>query len=311
MPNANICYNAGMILVTGGTGFLGGYLVRHLAELGKPYRMLLQPGIDQATLPKQTNMNVALTSLDDERGVSSALRGVDVIYHLVGVERIGVRANLMETEVNHLERLTSLARQAGVRRFFYLSHLGADRASAYGLMKAKGIAESIIRKSGLTYTIIRSSMVYGEGDNFTMNLARLIKMSPGLVLVPGDGSTLVQPLWVEDLVTSLIWALDMPATENATIEVGGPEHLPFVDVLKLIGTQLGKKRYYSEFNPVQLSFLTQFLENRIKGFPTTVFWMDYLAENRTCDLDSMPRNFGINPARMKHKIEYLQTALRR
>ena len=311
MPNANICYNAGMILVTGGTGFLGGYLVRHLAELGKPYRMLLQPGIDQATLPKQTNMNVALSSFDDERGVSSALRGVDVIYHLVGVERAGVRANLMETEVNHLERLTSLARQAGVRRFFYLSHLGADRASAYGLMKAKGIAESIIRKSGLTYTIIRSSMVYGEGDNFTINLARLIKMSPGLVLVPGDGSTLVQPLWVEDLVTSLIWALDMPATENATIEVGGPEHLAFVDVLKLIGTQLGKKRYYSEFNPVQLSFLTQFLENRIKGFPTTVFWMDYLAENRTCDLDSMPRNFGINPARMKHKIEYLQTALRR
>ena len=311
MPNANICYNAGMILVTGGTGFLGGYLVRHLAELGKPYRMLLQPGIDQATLPKQTNMNVALSSFDDERGVSSALRGVDVIYHLVGVERAGVRANLMETEVNHLERLTSLARQAGVRRFFYLSHLGADRASAYGLMKAKGIAESIIRKSGLTYAIIRSSMVYGEGDNFTINLARLIKMSPGLVLVPGDGSTLVQPLWVEDLVTSLIWALDMPATENATIEVGGPEHLPFVDVLKLIGTQLGKKRYYSEFNPVQLSFLTQFLENRIKGFPTTVFWMDYLAENRTCDLDSMPRNFGINPARMKHKIEYLQTALRR
>ncbi len=311
MPNANICYNAGMILVTGGTGFLGGYLVRHLADLGKPYRMFLQPGIDQANLPKLTNMNVALSSFEDERGVSSALQGVDVVYHLVGVERAGVRANLMETEVSHLERFTSLAKQAGVQRFFYLSHLGADRASAYGLMKAKGIAESIIRKSGLTYTIIRSSMVYGEGDNFTINLARLIKMSPGLVLVPGDGSTLVQPLWVEDLVTSLIWALDMPATENATIEVGGPEHLPFVDVLKLIGTQLGKHRQYVEFNPVQLSFLTQFLENRIKGFPTTVFWMDYLAENRTCDLDSMPRNFGINPARMKHKIEYLQTALRR
>jgi len=311
MPNAIFCYNAGMILVTGGTGFIGGYLVRHLAELGKPYRMFLQPGIEQANLPKQTNMNVALSSLDDERGVSSALRGVEVIYHLVGVERAGVRANLMETEVSHLERFTSLARQAGVQRFFYLSHLGADRASAYGLMKAKGVAESIIRKSGLTYTIIRSSMVYGEGDNFTMNLAKLIRMSPGLVLVPGDGSTLVQPLWVEDLVTSLIWALEMPATENAIIEVGGPEHLPFLDVMKLIGTQLQKKRRYVAFNPVQLSFLTQILENRIKGFPTTVFWMDYLAENRTCDLDSMPRNFGINPARMKHKIDYLDSALRR
>lgn len=311
MPNSNICYNPGMILVTGGTGFIGGYLIRHLTELGKPYRMFLQPGIDQSNIPKQTSMNVALSSFDDERGVSSALRGVDTIYHLVGVERAGVKANLMETEVSHLERFTNLARQAGVRRFFYLSHLGADRASAYGLMKAKGIAEGIIRKSGLTYTIIRSSMVYGEGDNFTLNLARLIKMSPGLVLVPGDGSTLVQPLWVEDLVTSLIWALDMPVTENAVIEVGGPEHLPFLDVMKLIGAQLKLGRRYVDFNPVQLSLLTQFLENRIKGFPTTVFWMDYLAENRTCDLDSMPRSFGINPARMKNKIDYLNTISRR
>jgi NADH dehydrogenase len=311
MPNENICYNAAMILVTGGTGFIGGYLTRHLDRLGKPYRLFLQPGIDQTNLPRQANMQVALSSLSDDRGVRSALQGVDVIYHLVGVERAGVKADLMETEVNHLDRLTSLAVQAGVRRFFYLSHLGADRSSAYGLMKAKGIAESIIRKSGLNYTIIRSSMVYGEGDNFTINLARLIKISPGVVLVPGDGSTLVQPLWVEDLVTSLIWALDMPATENAIMEVGGPEHLSFLDVLKMIEAQLKKKRRYVEFSPVQLSFLTQFLENRIKGFPTTVFWMDYLAENRTCDLDSMPRNFGINPARMKHKIDYLNSALRR
>ena len=311
MPNKIICYNAAMILVTGGTGFIGGYLVRHLAELGKPYRLLLQPGIDQQNLPRQTKMDVTVSSLNDERGLKSALQGVEVIFHLVGVERAGVRADLMETEVSYLDRLTSLAAEAGVRRFFYLSHLGADRASAYGLMKAKGVAESIIRKSGLIYTIIRSSMVYGEGDNFTINLAKLIKMSPGVVLVPGDGSTLVQPLWVEDLVTSLIWTLDMPRTENAIIEVGGPEHLPFLDVMKLIGSQLQKKRRYVAFNALQLSFLTQFLENRIKGFPTTVFWMDYLAENRTCDLDSMPRNFGINPARMKHKLDYLQTALRR
>ena len=103
----------------------------------------------------------------------------------------------------------------------------------------------------------------------------------------------------------------MPSTENAIIEVGGPEHLPFLDVMKLIGTQLKLRRRYVDYNLVQLSFLTQLLENRIKDFPTTVFWMDYLAENRTCDLDSMPRNFGINPARMKHKIDYLNSALRR
>ena len=82
-----------MILVTGGTGFIGGYLIRHLDALGKPYRMLIQPGIDQENLPKRTDMNVALSSFSDERGVRAALQGVDVIYHLVGVERAGaVRA---------------------------------------------------------------------------------------------------------------------------------------------------------------------------------------------------------------------------
>lgn len=300
-----------MILVTGGTGFIGGHLIRHLSALGRPFKLLLQPGIQQTNLPKQTNINVTISSMDDERGVSSALRGVDVVYHLVGVENAGVKANLMETEVNHLGQFVNIAKESGVKRFFYLSHLGADRASAYGLMKAKGVAEHIIRKSGLTFTIIRSSMVYGEGDNFTINLARLIRMSPGIVLVPGDGSTLIQPLWVEDLVTSLIWALDMPMTENSVIELGGPEQLPFLDVMKLIGAQLAKRRKYIDFNVVQLSFLTQMLENRIKGFPTTVFWMDYLAENRTCDLDSMARNFSINPARMKNKIDYLNAHFRR
>ncbi len=300
-----------MILITGGTGFIGGHLIRHLSALGRPFRLLLQPGIKQGHLPRQADLNVAMSSFDDERGLSSALKDVDVIYHLVGVENAGIKANLMETEVSHLERFAYLARQAGVKRFFYISHLGADRASAYGLMKAKGLAEHLIRKSGLSYTIIRSSMVFGEGDNFTVNLARLIKMSPGIVLVPGDGGTLIQPLWVEDLVTSLIWALDMPATENAIIEVGGPEQLPFLDVMKLIGNQLRKRRQYVAFNSVQMSFLTQMMENMIKGFPTTVFWMDYLAENRTCDLDSMPRHFGINPARLKNKIDYLNPVLRR
>ena len=109
-------------------------------------------------------MHVALSSLDDERGVRAALRDRHGIP-LVGVERWR-EGRPDADEVSHLDRLTGLAAQAGVRRFFYLSHLGADRASAYGLMKAKGVAEHIIRNPA-NYTIIRSSMVYGEGDNFT------------------------------------------------------------------------------------------------------------------------------------------------
>ena len=294
-----------MILVTGGTGFIGGELVKHLHQAGVPYKLLLQPSARQDLFPRGMGINVALSSLSDARGIRASLQDVDVIYHLAGVERSGYLADFQSLEVDGIRNLTEAAVNAGVKRFFYLSHLGADRASAYSLMKAKGIAESTIKTSGLNYTIIRVSMVYGEDDNFTRSLANLIRKIPFITPVPGDGQVLLQPLWVEDLVTSLQWALDMKSTENTILQVGGPEHLSFMDVLRQISTAIQKKRTFAEFNPVRLANLMQYMENRVEDLPNTLFWNEYLAENRICALDSMPRTFGINPARFSQNLGYL------
>ncbi len=294
-----------MILVTGGTGFIGGVLVKHLHQAGQTFKLLLQPSARQDFFPRGMGLNVALSSLNDVRGVRASLQDVDVIYHLAGVERSGYMADFQSLEVDGIRNLTEAALSAGVKRIFYLSHLGADRASAYSLMKAKGIAESIIKNSGLNYTIIRVSMVYGEGDNFTLSLAKLIRTIPFITPIPGDGKVLLQPLWVEDLVTSLQWALNMKSLENNIVQVGGPEHLNFTDVLNQISAAIHKKRIMAEFNPVRLAGLMQFLENRVEGLPNTLFWNEYLAENHICALDSMPRTFGINPARFSQNLGYL------
>jgi len=300
-----------MILVTGGTGFIGGELVKHLHQAGQPFKLLLQPSSRQDLFPRGLGVNVALSSLSDARGVRASLQDVDVIYHLAGVERSGYMADFQSLEVDGIRNLTEAAVNAGVKRFFYLSHLGADRASAYSLMKAKGIAESIIKNSGLNYTIIRVSMVYGEGDNFTHSLAKLIRTIPFVTPIPGDGKVLLQPLWVEDLVTSLQWALNMKSTENTTVQVGGPEHLSFVDLLRQISGAIHKQRNFAEFNPVRLAGLMQFLENRVPDLPNTLFWNEYLAENRICALDSMPRTFGINPARFSQNLGYLSQKIKK
>ena len=299
-----------MILVTGGTGFIGAELVKHLHQAGVAYKLLLQPNARQDLFPRGMGINVALSSLSDARGVRASLQDVDVIYHLAGVERSGYLADFQSLEVDGIRNLTEAAVNAGVKRFFYLSHLGADRASAYSLMKAKGIAESTIKTSGLNYTIIRVSMVYGEGDNFTRSLANLIRKIPFITPVPGDGQVLLQPLWVEDLVTSLQWALDMKSTENTILQVGGPEHLSFMDVLRQISTAIQKKRTFAEFNPVRLANVMQYMENQVEDLPNTLFWNEYLAENRICALDSMPRTFGINPARFSQNLGYLNHNLK-
>ena len=100
--------------------------------------------------------------------------------------------------------------------------------------------------------------------------------------------------------------MDMPETINQVIEIGGPEQLSYREIAQLVGQALGKNPKFLNISPVQYSFLTQMIENNMKNPPINVYWMDYLAENRTTTLDSMSRMFEINPARMKLKLAHLK-----
>ena len=294
-----------MILVTGGIGFIGGELIKQLSAMDLPYRYLLQPGDRDYILPRNISIDVAVSSLSDERGLRAALQDIDVIYHLASVEQSAGHLDLQQVEVRDVEMLATTAYSAGVKRFFYLSHLGADRASAFGLMKAKGIAEHIIRQSGVPYTIIRRSMVYGEGDVFSAYLLALLRVFPFFVPIPGDGSVLMQPIWVRDLAVCLAWSLNMPETLNSVLEIGGPEHLSFREILTDIAGRVGSRKTLMQLSPTRMNRLIQFIQSVRKDFPGSAFWMDYLAENRICALDSLPRIFGINPARFQQKADYL------
>lgn len=295
-----------MILVTGSTGFVGSMLVRKLVESGLDVRLLLRPSPQSPRLPRGLSVDVAVSSLNDERSLRAAMMGVDVVYHLAGVERQGAYADLMKVDIQGTQAVTRAAKDAGVKRFFFLSHLGADRASAYPILKAKAIAEESIRRSGLDYTILRSAIVYGPNDGFTTALAGLIATVPTFYLMPGDGRTLIQPLWVEDLVTCMIWALDNETIVNETIEIGGPEYLTFRQVLEMVMQAIDTRRRLVSTRPPYLRGLTVFLESIFPGLPVSVYWLDYLATNRTCTLDTIVRTFNLMPARMAQNLDYLQ-----
>jgi uncharacterized protein YbjT (DUF2867 family) len=197
-----------MILVTGGTGFIGRSLVRQLTEANLPVRLLIRPSGQSPQLPQGVPVEVAVSSLSDRRGLRSAMVGVDTIYHLAGAESGGPGRGLLEVDIRGTQAISEVAAEVGIKRIFYVSHLGADRASAYPVFKAKAIAEEYLRRSGLGATILRTAIVYGQGDAFTSGLAYLLRNIPFVFMVPEDGRTLLQPLWVEDLATCLFWALD-------------------------------------------------------------------------------------------------------
>ena len=293
------------ILVTGGTGFIGQALVRHLAEAGYHVRILLRASSQSPNLPRSVPVEVSVSNLADERGLRAAMVGVDTVYHLAGAEWRGAYASLMEIDIRGTQNVVAAAADARVGRLFFVSHLGADRASAYPVLKAKAIAEEYIRRSGIDYTIMRAAIVFGRNDGFTTGLAQLLASIPRFFLVPGDGESLLQPLWVEDLATCLTWALEDERTFNQMYEIGGPEYLTFNQVAQIIMEELGIQRKLIHLRQPYLRALTVFLENILPSTPVSVYWLDYLATNRASSLDAIPRLFNLMPSRFSQRLAYL------
>ncbi|HEX8992192.1 MAG TPA: NAD(P)H-binding protein [Anaerolineales bacterium] len=295
-----------MILVTGATGFIGRALVRHLFESGRETRVLIRPSRRSPRLPKSVPVEVAVVSLSDERAIRAALKDVDVIIHLAGAEAQGRNANLQTVDMQGTENLARVAADAGVKRFIYVSHIGASRSSGFPVFKAKGIAEEHIRRSGVPHTIFRSSVVFGPEDHFTTNLARLLQLSPVFFPLPGGSRTVIQPLWVEDLVTVMLWSIDNEATLNQTYEIGGSEFFTVRQVVETLMQVTHRHRVLFELHPVFLRALVVTLETFVPNYPASSFWLDYISSNRTCAVDNLPGHFGLMPARFTYRLDYLK-----
>lgn len=294
-----------MYLITGGTGFIGRALIRQLSELEHPVRTLIRPSPRSPNIPRGVLMEVAVSSLSDERGLRAAMVGVDTVFHLASGEWHGPSASLYDIDIQGTQAVVQAARDAGVERIFFISHLGADRASAYPVLKSKAIAEEFIRHSGLKYTILRSAIVFGPNDGLTTGVAQIAGTIPFAFLLPGDGTTVLQPIWIEDLVTCLVWSLDNPDTINRTYEIGGPEYLTFRQIAELVMLEAGISRRILRIGPPYLRGLTVLLEALFPALPVSVYWLDYLAANRTTALDTLPRAFNLMPSRFSQRLAYL------
>ncbi|MEE8120487.1 MAG: NAD(P)H-binding protein [Anaerolineales bacterium] len=295
-----------MLLVTGGTTFIGRAVLRNLSTYGYSIRTLLEPSIESPMLPPGVSVDVALSSLDDERGVRAAMVDVSAVVHLAGT---GLDRSFDDPEIVDAEGtrvLVDAAEEAGVERFIYQSTLGADPASAYPQIRAKAIAENYIRNSSLHYTILRSAVLFGSDDRFTTSLAMLMAGSVLFFPIPGDGSTVLQPLWVEDLATCIGWSLDEEETKGGTFELGGPEYFTFRQVVTMVMRAASIMRIIIPTRPPYLRGVAWLMERTLRYSPTSTNFLDYLAVNRTTDLDTLPRLFGLAPTRMEDRLDYLR-----
>jgi NADH dehydrogenase len=285
-----------MILVTGATGFVGRHLVASLAgDANLKLRVLLRPGGSAERLPRGIPVHAMMGNIRDPDSLLAAMDGVHTIIHLVGTDTRGRHADLNDIDVASTKAIVEAAQAARVGRIIYVSRVGADRGSAFPILRAKGEIEEIIRSSGIAHTIFRTSVLFGQDDHFSEHIAMLIRAFP-VFLVPGDGESTFHPLWVEDLVTCLAMSLEDLDLIDTTISLGGPEILSYRRIAMRIMHALGSPRPIVGVPLLIHKAGAWFLDGLFARWPFTERWIDLISANQTAEMGTIERHFGFRPA---------------
>lgn len=292
-----------MILVTGGTGFIGTQLVRKLHAEGREFRLLLNANrARHAATLFDFPVDIVEGNILDDESLFRAVSGVHVIMHLENAQWWGRLRDLERVELNGIRSLITAARAARVGRIITLSHLGAAPASAYALLRIKGMVEEAIRSSGLAYTILRTGPVFGPNDAFFNHIAMQIRANPFFFMMPGRGEIVLHPIYIEDILDALVGSLSVIDTIDKVIDLGGPEYISFEDLIRTVMRVSGAGRPIIGVPPYLFRWLTQFSSLVLPRSLITPQWLDLLATNHTARIGNGYQYFGMRPARLEDTL---------
>jgi NADH dehydrogenase len=223
-----------MNTVTGAFSFSGRRVAARLLEMGEPVQTLTRRP-DHAD-PFGGRVAVRELRFDHQYLVES-LRGTETVYNTYWI-RYSRGGITYDSAVRNIEALVHAARDAGVRRFVHVSIANAEQGSELPYYQGKLAAEAAIKSSGLSYGIVRPAVLFDDQDILLNNVTWLIRRFP-FFAVPGDGQYGIQPIHVNDEAELLVRVGH--ETENITVDAAGPEKFTFDDLLKTIGSAVGRR----------------------------------------------------------------------
>ena len=295
-----------MILVTGGSGFVGSHLLPRLVDAGYKVRCLVRlPG--EAGAVEAMGATAVTGDVTAPASLKAALSGVESVVHLVAVLREGRGATFSRVNVEGTGNVVTATREASVKRFIHIGAMGAGDMPRYAYFHSKWQGEEIVRASKLDFTVFKPGAMFGKGAGFIDKLANSVSMFPLLAPIAGSGRTRFQPLWVEDLVTCILAALKGDKI-GRTCEIGGPEHLTYEQIMDAVMAAMGKKRLKIHV-PVLLMRPAVGLMERILGDPpVTSVELRALELDNIGALDSVESQFGFKPLELAKGLDYLKKA---
>jgi uncharacterized protein YbjT (DUF2867 family) len=283
-----------MILVVGGTGFVGSHLIQRLRKDGVPVRAVVRSPRKAQAL-KDLGVEVVPGDIADKASLEAAAAGVARIIHLVGIIQEAPGVTFRGVHVEGTRNLIEAAKKAGVRHFFYQSALGTRPGAKSEYHKTKWEAEELVRASGIPFTILRPSLIYGPGDQFTLRLSEMLKISPVMPVI-GPGRSKIQPIYIDDVVTCIAKAVASDAFLNEIYEIGGPEQLTYEEVTAAIAGAMGIKRPMVHVPLLFMRPMARLLETVLPKPPVTTDQLIMLQEDNVCGMQDVREAFGVEPA---------------
>ncbi len=286
-----------MVAVTGSTGYVGRHLVARLAAQGRRPRCLLRDSSKAAVLPG--DVDIVRADLLDPASLAPALKGVETLVHCAAVtaqHKDTPAYSYWRVNVEGTRNLVAAAQRAGVRALVLQNGLGTRPGRPGSYMRTRWEMFEAVRSSGLAWVALQPSVLFGDRDPFTAAFAGIARRSPVVPLL-GGGKLKLQMLWVDDLVTCHVRCIEERRWDGQAIDLGGPEHLTFEQVIDLILAAIRVRRLKAPV-PLSVAHIQARLMNVLPNPPLVPATLELFDFDNITALDAVPRHFGFTPRRM-------------
>ncbi len=230
-------------VVTGAFSYTGSFIARRLLAAGHQVRTLTNnpnPPPDLAA-----KVTAAPLNFDDADGLAGFMRGADTLYNTYWIHS-NYGADAFAAAVRRNRRLFAAAREAGIRRLVHIS-IANPTASGHPYYASKAELEEALRSTGISYGIVRPTLVYGEGDVLINNIAWVLRHFP-IFAIPGDGAYRLQPVHVEDVAAIAVTA--GLANNKLAVDAAGPDILRFDELVRMLRHAVGSRSVLVKTSPI-------------------------------------------------------------
>ena len=268
------------VLLTGASGFLGREVLRRL--LAANWEVV---AVSRRPRPSEVPHGVIqlaadITGTEWHRWCERCTAAI----HLAGIIREVPRRRDTFDRIHRAgtESVVAACRAHGIRRLVHVSALGARRDGATAFLRSKWQAEELVRRSGLSWTIVRPALIFGPGDRFSSTLARMLRRLP-VFPVFGGGAYVLQPVAVAEVAAALVAALEIGACAGEVVELGGPEVLTYVEAVRRTAAALAIRRSLIHL-PLGVSRLAVRVLGWLPNPPITPDQLTMLLAGSQCDM---------------------------